>query len=491
VLGFFRVIGCPTAGEEATLAQAKREGATRRSFLKALVAGGGVTALSAMMGACTPPRIETAATPVASPSVPAVPSVMPATPAAALPPPTPTLAPRTATPTQTIRIAANHAPVELPWLRKAVEGFTTARPAVGVEIVNTPTGYLGKIAEWAANGSLPDVLYARTGYAAAWAYRGWLRPLEMGPGSSPADEADLPATSIEALKGATGWLYVPTLASVTALYCNPSLFRQAGIQPPYAGMNWNDLLASSRAIAQVTGGRSSRWGLSWHPDHLTMAAIWRGELATAFAVEGLSVDGAECVALTQAIADLGIGDGASAPRESDLSSGAATLVGGTLAAEANGSWAAAQYRATEKQPISIVAPPRGSAGQIAAAPLSAGWGLGRDAKSRPLAADLIRQLGGKDAVDIAVTLPLRDVPARLSSVSLWLEGLKAVGGPGLAETLPGLVQESRSLPLVPWALDFQDAYEDLMPQIWNGKKRASDVLPDLQNRVNAAARRFR
>ena len=457
----------------------------------------GLSAIGALAGCTLATPSSTPTTPLAPTSIVGAtaslsPTGRPTSPSSQTPLASPVA--HTPTPTRVLRLATNHSAVELPWLRKALEAFTRARPGLAVEIENTTSGYLGQIGTWGAEGKTPDVVFTRGRHAAAWDYKGWIVPIDdwLRRDEAQVESRDLyPSASADATRDGR-WLILPTTCAVTVLFGSTTVFQAADTELPREDWGWPELFSTARRVSKGAGGKGARWGLSWRPDAIELAAIWRAEDPGAVPDDGsgLNVEGASAAAVIQNLADLACAEGV-APTDADVASGAATFEAGDVAIEAGGSWSVPRYRATDNVSAVSAPPPRGSTGRRAAAVTTAGWAIGRDARDRDSAWQLVRHLGSRDAVDLTVTLPMRDLPARQSSAALWLEGVKAIEGPRDAEGIIKLAREAAALPSVPWWLEYQDACDELLPSVWAGQKRAAEVLPEVQRRVAVAARRFR
>ena len=457
--------------------------------------------------ACSPPRTPAPtarSAPAGPPDVATLPTTEP-TPTAAPPTATPTIPVRntpaalptpSATPTVRLRLATNHAAVEVPWFEKVLDRFAERQPRAGVDLVNVPSGYLEQVPTWAADGALPDVLFVRPQHGAAWAYRKWLVSIDdlVARDAREIDLGDFYPPQVEELKYQGAWLALPHDYSVYGIYLRADHLAEAGVDRPRDDWTWPDLLQLARRLTRREGGQVLRWGFQWRPDYCAMPGIWYAEGGTFLDGDGrgVAVSTPENVRATQWLADLAEVEGV-APRVGDLSPGVSLFAGGRLSMEANGSWAAALYRgaAGDKARIDVAYLPRGATGHLAAHSTGGAWAIGRGVRARDLAWELVKHLSSRDSMELLVSLPVRNLPGRVSATNLWLESLRAIGVPGHPEVFPKTAVNSYPLHPVPWWLDYEDAYDELMPLVWSGRRRAADVLPELERRVNAAAARYR
>jgi hypothetical protein len=112
------------------------------------------------------------------------------------------------------------------------------------------------------------------------------------------------------------------------------------------------------------------------------------------------------------------------------------------------------------------------------------------AKEREGAWKLLRHLSSRDSLEILVALPVRSLPGRLSAASLWQASLEALGAPKHPEAIIRTASEGFPHRQAVWWLNYQDIFGELMPGVWSGARKAADVLPELERRVNAAAARY-
>ena len=484
----------PRAGRRALLG-----GVVRLAALGALSAAG-----AAALAGCTPPRAAIgtvgtlAETPVPSPISPEPtfsPTVSPSPTTAPERAPTATLAPRAPIGVASIRFATNHAAVELPWFHKVLIGFSSVEPDVKVEHWNVATRYLEQLATWASAGTIPDVLFARSQHAAAWAYRKWLVDLDdlVARDKDEVRPDDFHSAQVPELKYQGRWLLLPHDYSVPVLYYRADWLAEANLGRPASGWTRGDALGLARKLIKREGDQTTRWGLGWRPDAATLPGLWQGEGGSFIREDGpgVKIDTPENARVTQWLADLAGSAGVS-PKVSETPA-VDVFASGRLAMEVSGSWAVAAYRGAlgSKSVADIAVLPRGASGHSPALSTGSGWALGRDSKAREAAWALMKHFGSRDSIETLVSLPLRNLPGRRSAVPLWLEGLRALEFPTHPEVFTQTAEETYSLRPVPWWLDYQDAFAELMPLVWSGRKSATEVLPDLERRVNQAAARFR
>jgi ABC-type glycerol-3-phosphate transport system substrate-binding protein len=385
-------------------------------------------------------------------------------------------------------VATNHSPVEVPWFRKVLDGFALDNTAYQVEQTNVTARYLEQVASWGAEGKLPDVVYVRSAHAAAWAYKHWIAPIDdlVARDGQAIGIADFHPLQVEELKLDGKWLLLPYDYSGQCLYSRADAYPDAATAPR-DDWSWTDLAAAAKQATRKDAA-GTRWGFAWAADASALPGLWLAEGGT-FRREdgrGISISSAEHVRITQWLADLALVDG-SAPKPGEVGAGA--LVAGKLGAEVEDASAAAGYRAAGAK-VRATALPKGSVGRRASYATGSGWGLAQSAKDREGAWKLLRHLSSRDSLEILVALPVRSLPGRVSAVPLWQAGLEAMGTLEHPEAIVGAASDGFPHRQAVWWLNYQDAFGDLMPAVWGGQRKAADVLPELEKRVNAEAARY-
>ncbi len=429
-----------------------------------------------------------AATPTTAPPTAALSTPSPS-PASETPQPSPTARPSPSTAAETaLRLATNHPAVEVPWFRKVLDTFARDNPAYRVEQTNVTARYLEQVATWAGEGALPDVVYVRSAHAAAWAYKRWIASIDdlvTGDGQA-IGVADFHPSQVEELKLDGKWLLLPYDYSGQCLYSRADAYSDAGT-PPRDDWTWTDLAAAAKRATQQSA-TGTRWGFAWAADAGSLPGLWLAE-AGAFRRDdgrGIAVSSPDHVRITQWLADLALVEG-SAPKPGEAGAGA--LTAGRLGSEVEGASAAAGYRAAGNR-ILATGLPKGAAGRRASYATGSGFAISQRTKDREGAWELLRHLSSRDSLEILVALPVRALPGRASAVPLWQAGVEAMGTLDHADAIVAAASEGYPHRQCVWWLNYQDVYGELMPAVWSGDKKAADVLPELEQRVNAAAARY-
>ncbi|HEX8958723.1 MAG TPA: extracellular solute-binding protein [Solirubrobacterales bacterium] len=376
----------------------------------------------------------------------------------------------------------------MPWFGKVLDTFARNNPGYKVEQTNVTERYLEQVASWGADGKLPDVLFVRSADAAAWAYKQWVVSIDdlVTRDAQAIDLADFHPSQVEELKLDGKWLLLPYDYSGRCLYSRADAYADAATTPR-DDWAWTDLAAAARRATRkdATG---PRWGFAWAADAGSLPGLWLAEAGTFRRDDGrgIAISSADHVRITQWLADLALVDG-SAPKPGEVRSGA--LVAGKVGAEVADASAAAGYRAAGTRVLASGLP-RGAAGQRPSYATGSGWGLSRSARDRDGAWKLLRHLSARDSLEITVALPVRALPGRLSAVPLWQAGVEAMGMLDHADAIVAAASEGYPHRQCVWWLNYQDTFGELMPAVWSGDKKAADVLPEIEKRVNAAAARY-
>ncbi|GAB7192698.1 extracellular solute-binding protein [Kineococcus sp. NUM-3379] len=142
-------------------------------------------------------------------------------------------------------------------MQKAIAAFEKANPDIKVKPNFTDyEGYWQKRSTEAAGGGLPDVMQFDFSYLRQYADRGALLDLgevEGGVDLSGIDESLLPAGQID-----EGTFGVPIGTNALAMYYNPEIVTQLGVEAPKEGMTWEEYNAWIKEASAK--GAGNVWG---------------------------------------------------------------------------------------------------------------------------------------------------------------------------------------------------------------------------------------
>ena len=136
---------------------------------------------------------------------------------------------------------------ELAALQEVLDAFEASRPGTQVEFTGIPSqgDHVAKLATGFAGGAPPDVFLLNYRRIGQFAERGVLAPADLGP--IPRDA--LYPGPVEAFTLGGTLVCLPQNASSSVVYVNPALFERAGVDLPAPDWTWDDLEATSQALA--------------------------------------------------------------------------------------------------------------------------------------------------------------------------------------------------------------------------------------------------
>jgi multiple sugar transport system substrate-binding protein len=193
----------------------------------------------------------------AAPQAPAAAPTAPATSA-----PAPTVAPATSSPEPTAPVAQVSFmifgdPAEKAAYDGLVSAFEQRNPTIDIELIHIPSqgDYRTRLGADFAAGTPADIVLINYRRYAALAARGVLEPL--GPylaESSVLKEGDFYPEALAPFYWAGKLMCIPQNLSSLVVYYNKNLFDQAGVAYPKADWNWDDFLATAKALTKDTDG---------------------------------------------------------------------------------------------------------------------------------------------------------------------------------------------------------------------------------------------
>ncbi|AOS64934.1 ABC transporter substrate-binding protein [Actinoalloteichus hymeniacidonis] len=153
--------------------------------------------------------------------------------------------------------------------QQAIDLFEERNPNI---TVNTSfsgfDAYFEKLSTQVAGRNIPDVVQMDAGYLREYAERGMLLDLNEYIGS----EIDTELVDPNGLRSGTladGQFAVPLGRSTQTMAYNPTIWADAGLEPPEIGdFTWDDLIEASEAISENTDGEvygmtDPGWAIDW------------------------------------------------------------------------------------------------------------------------------------------------------------------------------------------------------------------------------------
>lgn len=288
-----------------------------------------------------------------------------------------------------------------------IKSFEAQNPSWNIEIQRTPyNDYITKLLTQSAGGFLPDVLFMGVDEALQFYPRGLLEPLDA---YMAADKdfhlEDYYSQSLEPFHF-KGKLYVlpRDFGTISVVYYNQDLFRQAGLAFPTDDWNWNRFLADAKALTKRdVSGKVICWGFmdDWvneDPWVYSMGAYWVDDYKKP---THWRFDDPNLIRGIQYRADLTIKYRV-APSNADR-----TQMGGTSAADFflngqaamffSGIWKTPYLRQGQKFKWDVAMFPKGPTGKRGFWLGSACYGLSAFSKHKEMGWKLIRFLTGEEA----------------------------------------------------------------------------------------------
>ena len=145
------------------------------------------------------------------------------------------------------------------------KAFEEAHPGVTIkqEVLPANTNSFEKLQTMIASGDVPDVFDMWEGFVQPYAEAGHLLSLDqyMQPGGLTKDQFDPQILALNSWNGQLYSLPIEYVPYPAGLYYNPTLFQEAGLQPPDATWTWTELRDAAIKLTKSDGGDTQQWGL--------------------------------------------------------------------------------------------------------------------------------------------------------------------------------------------------------------------------------------
>lgn len=131
-------------------------------------------------------------------------------------------------------------------LQQVLDSFAERYPDIAVEYEPIPEGYIDQITAQFGAGEPPDLFYMQAEFADAWIEDGLIEPLDPYLSGNPEFDVEPfydPLLAAFQLDGQTYGL--PKDASPLALFTNPDLMSEAGVETP---TTWEELATAAEAL---------------------------------------------------------------------------------------------------------------------------------------------------------------------------------------------------------------------------------------------------
>jgi len=131
-------------------------------------------------------------------------------------------------------------------LQQVLDAFAEKYPNIEVTYEPIPEGYVEQMTAQFSAGEPPDLFYVQAEFANAWIEDGLLEPLDPYFAGNPEFDTEPFFDSLLAAFQFDGQTYgLPKDASPLALFTNPDLLAEAGVEPP---TTWDELRSAAEAL---------------------------------------------------------------------------------------------------------------------------------------------------------------------------------------------------------------------------------------------------
>lgn len=291
-------------------------------------------------------------------------------------------------------------------LEETLAAFGEKYPNVTVIYEPIPEGYVDQMTAQFSAGEPPDLFYVQAEFAAPWIEQGLLEPLDPYIAGNPEFGFEHLYPNLVAGFQAEGQTYgFPKDASPLALFYNPDMLSEAGVEPP---TNWDELTAAAEAL---TSGDVA--GLCLGAELPRVAAfifqnggtIYNEDKTEVTVAEAASVEGIDFV--------LGMHDDGTLQVPSELDSGwcGEAFGKGAAAMTMEGNWLIpAMENDFPDTPFEIAELPAGS--QTGTPAFTVSYSIGVDSVNKEAAWVLLQYLAGQEGMakwtSLGLALPARD-----------------------------------------------------------------------------------
>jgi len=162
-----------------------------------------------------------------------------------------------------IKVAFWGSPEEIDIITSSIEDWQTEHPNIKIVFEHTPyTGYDSKILTRIAGGAAPDIIATEVDYFVTFASKNVLEDLEPYIAADPEYSKSKFFPSILNRFTVNDKLYaIPRdVAPFACVFYNKNLFDAAGIPYPTDDWTWDDMLNKARALTKEENGRTVQYG---------------------------------------------------------------------------------------------------------------------------------------------------------------------------------------------------------------------------------------
>jgi multiple sugar transport system substrate-binding protein len=464
----------------------KKVTVSRREFLK----GAAFLGAGTVLASCAP-----AATPTAAPAE-VKPTEAPAA-AQATEAPAPTTAPAAAEPVS-IRFVTNHGEADMPLFQTVIDKFAAKEPGIKIEHLDIADGnaFYDSINTQGAAKQLPDVWYTRTFDTPVWAAKNWTISLQdlVTRDAAEVNVADFwPAEVAQITVQGKLWA-LPYDYSNIGIYYNIDMFKAAGVDLPPAEWKWDDLAAlSTKFVKKDASGAFTNWGMvmyTWNWVFMGLMYGWGGNVFS----DDLSTcvinskENADCIKYFIDKRKQGLYPEAGATPE-----GVDPFAAAIIPMSYQGSWATQSERSAikDKFQFDCTAMPLSNDGKSCINAAGGAWGIAANTKDVEASWKWLKFLTSTESTNDLISIPLRSIPGRKSSVAKWNE-VAAQGGlpPKNVAVFSKQMEIANAKPTPTYWGSFSSVWSNMIDPLLNG---ATDddpaaVLKAAEDEVNRLAK---
>jgi multiple sugar transport system substrate-binding protein len=460
---------------------------SRRTFLRGAALAGLAVGAQASLIACSAPAAPAAPAATAAPAAAAA-TEAPAAAAAATE--APAAAPAAAG-AASIRFVTNHGAADVPLFKTVIDNFAKTNPDIKIEHLDIAgTEFYDSINTQGAGGQLPDVWYTRTFDVPVYASKGWtidLQPL-IDRDAKEVNVDDFWPAEVAQMKWKDHLYALPYDFSNMGLFYNKKMFDDAKIAYPTDSMKWADFVDMALKFVQKDGSDYKRWGMtmSWG-SWTTIGFIlgWGGEVFkpdfSAVVVDNPAT--VELIKFFAAARDKGL-----YPEAGAMPQGVDPFASGMVPLNYNGSWATTYMREQikDKFDFDCVALPLSPTGKSCLTAAGGAWGIAKNSKATEAAWKFNKFLTSTESTNVLISIPVRSIPGRKSSVPEWE---KNAGKEGLPPKNAGIfakqMADANAQPYPPYWQDFDRTWTNQIVPVLDGTNKVdpAKAVTDFQTEM--------
>lgn len=465
---------------------------SRRTLLKGAGALG-LTGITGLMAACAAPPAPTA------PTAPAAPAASGES--------QPAEAPAPASGASKITWFMNIDEARNKWAKDVImPAFAKENPDIALELLTVPwEEHDTKLIALNAAGTPADV-FAQWGQSGGGTYyhKGLLREIDDLAAEAKWDLSNIPEVLQKAYSFDGKMFGVPMYSLGSFIYYNKDVFDKAGVQQPPQDWNdatwtWEEMVSRAQALTKDTDNpEKAQYGLQIGLPDLYGGVPWLfatdpfpPEAYQSGKVTTVQFNTPEMIEAIQTKQDLfqkhKVTPSASAM---DLLSAAGNpLATGRVAMQFNGGWGIWELNTLENVNWGVAAMPKAKTHQIPT--FSDPWYVAKGTKDAKSAFALVQYLTtGPGQKSIAVDLAAP--PADQTLLSDWYGNFKQISAADLEKVYTGALQNAKETPasLLYGYAQVEDAYNQIMPAVWNGERGVAEALAEVEQRANSELKKI-